>query len=115
MFKVSDIPDQVLSDIAGAFLRRLEMTGTEAQSDAERRFQRIVHMRTAMEWMAIWLNEREAASAEVPDGYVLVPKVPDEDMVEAGVSSIDGKLTWYEMACAYRAMLAAAQQEKNNV
>ena len=59
-----------------------------------------------------------AASAEVPDGYVLVPKVPTLSMLESGISAMsmngaegtDEQIESDVMA-AYHAMLAAAQKE----
>lgn len=62
MFKVDDIPDQVLRDIVGAYHRRLASTDTENQPEGERDFQRMVYLRTALEWLALWLNEREPAA-----------------------------------------------------
>lgn len=66
MLKVSDIPDQVLHNIAGSYHRRLASTDTESQPAEERDFQRTVYLRTALEWLAHWLNDRDAPAA-VPD------------------------------------------------
>lgn len=63
MLKVNDIPEQVIRDIAGAYHRRLESTGTEAQDEKERDFQRACYLRTALEWLALWLNQQAAPAA----------------------------------------------------
>lgn len=64
MLKVNDIPEQVIRDIAGAYHRRLESTGTEAQDEKERDFQRACYLRTALEWLALWLNQQAATAAQ---------------------------------------------------
>ena len=48
----------------------------------------------------------------VPDGFVLVPKEPTEHMVDVGCTVVDGKTTYYETACIYRAMLVASKEAK---
>lgn len=63
MFKVDDIPDHVLRDIAGAYHRRLASTDTENQPADERDFQRACYLRTALEWLALWLNQQPVAPA----------------------------------------------------
>ncbi|WP_323110339.1 hypothetical protein [Klebsiella quasipneumoniae] len=55
----------------------------------------------------------------VPDGYVMVPKVPTAEMISSGVAAHyeHGQIQIHDrpapgpMECAYVAMLAAAQQE----
>lgn len=66
MFSVSDIPDQVLRDIAGAYHRRLASTDAESQPSSMRDFQRTVYLRTALEWLYMWLN-KQPTHAAAPD------------------------------------------------
>ena len=63
MLNSNDIPEQVIRDIVGAYHRRLTMSNTEAQDEKERDFQRAAHLRTALEWLAMWLNNDDAPVA----------------------------------------------------
>jgi hypothetical protein len=51
-------------------------------------------------------------SGLVPDGYKLVPIVPNHSMVMAGAEKIDAAFTLNSAAAVYRAMLAASPSAK---
>lgn len=106
----NDIPEQVIRDIVGAYHRRLTMTNTEAQDEKERDFQRAAHLRTALEWLVIWLNNDAApvapATVAVPDGFVLVPVNPTREMISAGDAANDGIVS-----DIYRAMVSQVVKE----
>lgn len=55
-----------------------------------------------------------ALSALEAAGYVVVPKEPTDEMIEAGCAAPDDDDYASAMAKAYSAMTAAAQQEKTD-
>jgi len=51
---------------------------------------------------------KEAKAKAVPEGFVLVPKEPTEEMIDAGVSESD--VDWKRLRFAYIAMIEAQEQ-----
>ena len=51
---------------------------------------------------------RAAKAQAVPEGFVVVPKEPTEEMVDAGVSESD--VDWKRLRFAYIAMIEAQEQ-----
>ena len=65
-------------------------------------------------------NVWQAAKAQaVPDGFVVVPKEPTKEMLDAGMGNFDfpldnGRFSNHDLIFAYSAMIAAAQEQAND-
>lgn len=60
---------------------------------------------------AMWLSAKAQA---VPEGFVLVPKEPTQEMIEAGMGNFDfpldnGRFSNHDLIFAYRAMIEAQE------
>ena len=69
--------------------------------------------------LAAWLEAKlQAAKAQaVPEGFVVVPKEPTEEMIEAGMGNFDfpldnGRFSNHDLIFAYRAMIEAVQEKE---
>lgn len=60
------------------------------------------------------INELKAKLevAQVPEGFVLVPKEPTERMLDSAYSSISDNLHYADLENIYKAMIRAAQGEE---
>ena len=64
-----------------------------------------------------WETWLEAKAQAVPDGFVVVPKEPTKEMLDAGMGNFDfpldnGRFSNHDLIFAYSAMIAAAQGKK---
>lgn len=56
---------------------------------------------------ARWETWQAAKAQSVPEGFVLVPKEPTEEMIDAGVEESD--VDWKRLKFAYQAMIGAVE------
>lgn len=62
-----------------------------------------------------WITWQAAIKHVVPDGFVVVPKEPTQEMLDAGMGNFDfpldnGRLSNHDLIFAYSAMIEAQEQ-----